>query len=186
MRLKSAEWQVAAARANRLPALRLTAGAQYGRSDLDLLFDTWLLSLAANLTAPIFDGGRRAAEVDLARAQEDEDLWVYRQAVLTGVKEVEDSLESETRQREHISGLESVMAAARKGLEEAIQRYRRGLSDYLPVLTQLIAVQDLERDLIRQQETLIRYRIGLHRALGGGWIGNTDPPEASIEDAGRS
>jgi len=183
LRLKAAEWQVAAARANRLPALRFTAGAQYGRSDLDLLFDTWLLSLAANLTAPIFDGGRRAAVVDQTVAQADEDLWVYRQAVLTGVKEVEDALESETRQREHISGLESVMAAARKGLEEAVQRYRRGLSDYLPVLTQLIAVQDLERDLIRQQETLIRYRIGLLRALGGGWIGNTDPPAASAEDS---
>ena len=186
MRLKAAEWQVAAARANRLPALRFTAGAQYGRSDLDLLFDTWLLNLAANLTAPIFDGGRRAAVVDQTVAQADEGLWVYRQAVLNGVKEVEDALVSETRQREHISGLQLVMAAARKGLEEAIQRYRRGLSDYLPVLTQLIAVQDLERDLIRQQETLIRYRIGLHRALGGGWIGNTDPPEASIEDADRS
>ena len=185
MRLKASEWQVAAARANRLPALRFTAGGQYGRSDLDLLFDTWLLSLAANLTAPIFDGGRRAAEVDQARAQADERLWFYRQAVLTGVKEVEDALESETRQREHIRGLESVMAAARKGLEEAIQRYRRGLSDYLPVLTQLIAVQDLERDLIRQQETLVRYRIGLHRALGGGWIGNTDPPKASMENGQR-
>ena len=185
MRLKAAEWQVAAARANRLPALRFTAGAQYGRSDLDLLFDTWLLSLAANLTAPIFDGGRRAAEVDRTRAQADERLWFYRQAVLTGVKEVEDALESETRQREHISGLESVMAAARKGLEEAIQRYRRGLSDYLPVLTQLIAVQDLERDLIRQQETLVRFRIGLHRALGGGWIRDTDPPEASMENGHR-
>ncbi len=185
MRLKAAEWQVAAARANRLPALRFTAGAQYGRSDLDLLFDTWLLSLAANLTAPIFDAGRRAAEVDRTRAQADERLWFYRQAVLTGVKEVEDALESETRQREHISGLESVMAAARKGLEEAIQRYRRGLSDYLPVLTQLIAVQDLERDLIRQQETLVRFRIGLHRALGGGWIRDTDPPEASMENGHR-
>jgi NodT family efflux transporter outer membrane factor (OMF) lipoprotein len=185
MRLKAAEWQVAAARANRLPALRLTAGAQYGRSDLDLLFDTWLLSLAANLTAPIFDGGRRAAEVDLTRAQADERLWSYRQTVLTGVKEVEDALENETRQREHISGLESVMAAARRGLEEAAQRYRRGLSDYLPVLTQLIAVQDLERDLIRQQEALVRYRIALHRALGGGWIGNTDPPEASMENGQR-
>jgi NodT family efflux transporter outer membrane factor (OMF) lipoprotein len=185
MRLKAAEWQVAAARANRLPALRLTAGAQYGRSDLDLLFDTWLLSLAANLTAPIFDGGRRAAEVDRTLAQADEGLWVYRQAVLTGIKEVEDALESETRQREHIRGLESVMAAARKGLEEAVRRYRRGLSDYLPVLTQLIAVQDLERDLIRQQETLIRYRIGLHRALGGGWIGITDSPVAPMENAHR-
>ena len=185
MRLKAAEWQVAAARANRLPALRFSAGAQYGRSDLDLLFDTWLLSLAANLTAPLFDGGRRAAEVDQARARADERLWFYRQTVLTGVKEVEDALESENRQREHISGLEAVVAAARRGLEEAVQRYRRGLNDYLPVLTQLIAVQDLERDLIRQQEMLIRYRIGLHRALGGGWIRNTDPPEASMENGHR-
>ncbi|WP_319407979.1 efflux transporter outer membrane subunit [uncultured Desulfosarcina sp.] len=185
LRLRAAEWQVAAARANRLPALRLTAGAQYGPSDLDLLFDTWLLSLAANLTAPIFDGGRRAAEVDRTLAQADEGLWGYRQAVLTAIKEVEDALESETRQREHIRGLESVMAAARKGLEEAIQRYRRGLSDYLPVLTQLIAVQDLERDLIRQQETLIRYRIGLHRALGGGWVGSADLPGASVKDGRR-
>ncbi|MFO7715265.1 efflux transporter outer membrane subunit [Desulfosarcina sp.] len=184
-RLKAAEWQVAAARANRLPALRFSAGAQYGTSDMDLLFDTWLLNLAANLTAPIFDGGRRAAEVDRARAQADENLWTYRQTVLTAVKEVEDALESETRQREHIHGLESVMAAARRGLEEAIQRYRRGLSDYLPVLTQLIAVQDLERDLIRQREALVRYRIGLHRALGGGWIDRADTPGASMGDQRR-
>ena len=185
MRLKAAAWQVAAARADRLPALRFTAGAQYGGSSLDLLFDTWLVSLAANLTAPIFDGGLRAAEVDRTRAQEDENLWVYREAVLTGIKEVEDALESETRQREHIKGLESVMAAARKGLEEAIGRYRRGLSDYLPVLTQLIVVQDLERDMILQQETLIRFRIGLHRALGGGWIEHTESPAASMKDKRR-
>lgn len=185
LRLQAAEWQVAEARANRLPAIQFTAGAQYGPGDLDLLFDSWLLSLAANLTAPIFDGGRRAAEVDRTRAQMDENLWVYRQAVLTAVKEVEDALTSETRQREHIQGLETVMAAARRGLEEAIQRYRRGLSDYLPVLTQLIAVQDLERDLIRQQEALMRYRIQLHRALGGGWIGDSQPQATSVENQGR-
>ena len=185
MRLTAAQWQVAAARANRLPAFRLTAAAQTGPSELDLLFDTWLLSLAANLTSPIFDGGRRAAEVDLNRAQADENLWAYRQAVLIAIKEVEDALESETRQREHISGLESVIAAARNGLEEAIGRYRRGLSDYLPVLTQLIAVQDLERDMIRQQEALVRYRIGLHRALGGGWIESLESPAASMADPER-
>lgn len=170
MRLKAADWQVAAARANRLPALRFIADGQYGGSDLDLLFETWLLRLAANLTAPIFDGGRRAAEVDRTRAQVDENLWAYRRTVLTAVKEVEDALVSETRQREHIQGLEAVQAAARKGLEEAIQRYRNGLSDYLPVLTQLLVVQDLERNLISQQERLILFRVGLHRALGGGWL----------------
>jgi multidrug efflux system outer membrane protein len=175
MRLKAAEWQVAAARANRLPAIRLTAGAQYGRSELDLLFNTWLLSLAANLTAPIFDGGRRAAEVDRTQALADENLWTYRQAVLTAIKEVEDALESETSQLEHIQRLIAVKDAAQKGLQEAIGRYRSGLSDYLPVLTQLLVVQDLERDLISQQALLILYRIGLYRALGGDWPADAGP-----------
>ena len=78
-------------------------------------------------------------------------------------------MESEARQHEHLAGLHAVREAARRGLQEAISRYRAGLSDYLPVLTQLLAVQDLERDLIGQQEQLIRYRIGLCRALGGPW-----------------
>ena len=169
MRLQSARWQVAAARANRLPAISFTAGAQYGASELDLLFDTWVVNLAANLTAPIFDGGRLAAAEAVTRARMDENLWTYRSTVLTAVKEVEDALVRESRQRAYIRGLNAVMDAARKGFEEASQRYRRGLSDYLPVLTQLIAVQDLERELIAQQEALIRYRIGLYRALGGRW-----------------
>jgi NodT family efflux transporter outer membrane factor (OMF) lipoprotein len=169
VRLQATEWQVSAARANRLPAIRLAAGAQYGRNDLDLLFDTWLLSLAANLTAPIFDGGRRAAEVDRTQAEADEHLWAYRRIVLTAIKEVEDALENETRQLEHIEGLVAVKEAAQNGLQEAIGRYRNGLSDYLPVLTQLLVVQDLERDLINQRALLVLYRVGLYRALGGGW-----------------
>lgn len=181
MRLTAADWQVATARANRLPALQFAAGAQYGRSDLDLLFDTWLLSLAANLTAPIFDGGRRAAEVDRTRAVADESLQIYRRTVLAAIKEVEDALESEIRQREHINGLQAVKEAAQKGLTEAIGRYRNGLSDYLPVLTQLLAVQDLERNLINQQAALVLFRIGLHRALGGGWLTGAGPNEVTAD-----
>lgn len=180
VRLKSAQWQVSAARANRLPALRLMADAQYGRSDLDLFFDTWVLTLAANLTAPIFDGGRRAAEVDRTRARVDENLWAYRRTVLTAVKEVEDVMVSETRQREHIKWLKAVNATAQKGLEEAIGRYRNGLSDYLPVITQLLSFQDLERNLISQQEQLVLFRIGLHRALGGRWLAEVEYPEEVV------
>ncbi|MBW2604758.1 MAG: efflux transporter outer membrane subunit [Deltaproteobacteria bacterium] len=175
MRLQAADWQVAAARANRLPAIRLTAGAQYGKGDMDVLFDNWLLSLAGNLTAPIFDGGRRAAEVDRRQAIVNENLSVYRQAVLTAVKEVEDALVSEVKQREHISALENVVLTARKALEEAGIRYRNGITDYLPVLTQLLAVQGLERNLIRQQANLLNARVSLYRSLGGTWTDSLTP-----------
>ena len=175
MRLQAADWQVAAARANRLPAIRLTAGAQYGKGDMDVLFNNWLLSLAGNLTAPIFDGGRRASEVDRRKALVDENLFAYRQAVLTAIKEVEDALVVEAKQREHISALENVVLSARKALEEAGIRYRNGLTDYLPVLTQLLAVQGLERNLIRQQATLLNARVSLYRSLGGTWTDSLTP-----------
>lgn len=169
MRLWAADWQVAAARADRLPAISLTAQARYGEADADVLFDNWLLSLAGNLTAPIFDGKRRAAEVDRSLAVVDEKLSAYRQTVLTAIKEVEDALVNETKQREHINGLEKVTATARKALKEAGNRYRKGLNDYLPVLTQLLTVQGLERELIQKHANLLGARISLYRALGGTW-----------------
>jgi NodT family efflux transporter outer membrane factor (OMF) lipoprotein len=178
LRLQAADWQIAAARANRLPSLSLTAQARYGESEFNVLFDNWLLSLAANLTAPLIDGGFRAAEVDRTRAVAEENLASYRNAVLTAVREVEDALVSETKQRKHIEALRQVNATARRALEEAGVRYRNGLNDYLPVLTQLLAVQGLERDLIRAQADLLVTRVQLHRALGGTWPENFLPPQA--------
>ncbi len=169
LQLRAADWQIAAARAARLPALSLNAGARYGQGDFDVLFSNWLLTLSANLTAPVLDGGRRAAEVDRTRALADENLATYYDTVLTAVKEVEDALISEAKQREHIEGLQKVAVVARRALEEAGVRYRNGLNDYLPVLTQLLAVQGLERDLIRRQTDLLAARVRLYRALGGTW-----------------
>jgi outer membrane protein TolC len=132
--------------------------------------DNWIIGLAANLTAPILDGNRRKAEVDRQLALADENLASYRSTVLTAIKEVEDALISETKQREHIEALEREIEAAKNALNEARERYRKGLNEYLPVLTQLLTVQNLEIDLIQKKTQLLLNRISLHRALGGTWM----------------
>ncbi len=169
LKLRAADYKVAAARADRLPAIALGARAGIGTADLDIVFDNWVLQLAAGLTAPLFDGSRRSAEVDRTRAVADENLWAYRQTVYTAVKEVEDALVTEQKQREHIQALEQQVQTARKALEQAGERYRKGLNEYLPVLTQLLSVQNLELDLMRRKTDLVINRIRLHRALGGTW-----------------
>ncbi len=182
LRLEAADWQVAEARANRLPAIRLSASARYSSNDMETLFDNWLMNLAANLTAPIFDGGRRAAEVDRTKAFADEKLWTYRQTVLTAVKEVEDALVGESKQKEHIEALERVVSVARRAFNEAVERYRKGLNDYLPVLTQLLSVQSLERNLIEKRASMLLFRVSLYRALSGTWTHDLKPdglPETS-------
>ena len=170
LRLKAVDWKVAAARADRLPSIDLTASLKLNSESIDLLLDNWIIGFASKLTAPILDGNRRKAEVDRQMALADENLASYRSTVLTAIKEVEDALISEVKQKEHIEALERETKAAKNALNEARERYRKGLNEYLPVLTQLLSVQNLEIDLIQKKTQLIRDRISLHRALGGTWM----------------
>jgi outer membrane protein TolC len=176
-RLKSAGWNVTAARADRLPSISLNARGVLSSSKMNLLLDNWILSLAANITAPIFDGNRRSALVDRNIAVVDENLAFYRKTVLEAIREVENSLVTEAKQREHITKLEKVISTARKALRQAVLRYRNGLTDYLPVLTQISAVQDLDRNLIIQRQNLAVNRVRLYRAIGGAWANEATSPE---------
>ncbi len=178
-RLAAADQDLVVARADRLPAIRLTGSAAYNSDELDRLFDNWLLNLAASLTAPLLDGGRRKAEVGVAKAAVEEHLALYHQTVLTAVQEVEESLVREKRIREHISRTEQQLLAAKAALSEARSRYMNGLNDYLPVLTQLLSVQNLEMDLVSRKEDLFGARISLHRAIGGTWTGELTQPGGS-------
>jgi NodT family efflux transporter outer membrane factor (OMF) lipoprotein len=175
-RLEVSDQSLAAAQADRLPALRLTGSAAYDSSELEDLFDNWLVNLGAALTAPVIDGGRRRAEVDISRAAVEQQLALYRQLVLTAVSEVENAMISEIKIRENIEALEKQLQAARNALAEARSRYINGLNDYLPVLTQLLSVQGLESDLIRRNEELLVARVSLYRAIGGSWVDDLAPP----------
>ncbi len=175
-RLEASDQALAAARADRLPALRLTGSGTYDSGKLEDVFDNWMVNLGAALTAPVLDGGRRRAEVDISQAEVKQQLAEYRQVVLTAVREVEDALISEAKIRENIAALENQLESAQKGLTEARSRYINGLNDYLPVLTQLLSVQDLEKNLIQRNEDLLAARIDLYRAIGGTWIDDLNPP----------
>ena len=176
-RLAAADQDLAAARADRLPALRLTGSAAYSSDELDSLFDNWLINLAAGLTAPLIDGGSRKAEVFYAESAVTEQLADYRQTVLAAVREVESALIREEKIRENIKGLENQLDAAQIALEEAGFRYTNGLIDYLPVLTQLLSVQNLELDLITRRADLLIARMDLYRSIGGTWTNELAAPD---------
>jgi NodT family efflux transporter outer membrane factor (OMF) lipoprotein len=177
--LRSADWSVAAARANRLPAVTLGGSAAYSGAQLATIFNNWMFSLAATVAGPIFDGGYLAAEVEKARGVVDENLADYKTAVLTAFKEVEDALAEEQWQTRYIEARQAQLEAARINLSEATSRYRQGLDDYLPVLTALLSVQDLEVSEVEDNTDLLLYRVALYRALGGTWTDSLTPPPGS-------
>jgi NodT family efflux transporter outer membrane factor (OMF) lipoprotein len=180
--LSSADWSVTAARANRLPSLTLAGSGQYSGAQLGTLFDNWMLSLAGAVVGPIFDGGYRKAEVDKTRAVVDERLAAYRETVYTAFKEVEDALTEEKWQKEYIAALSAQLEASRISLREAVSRYAQGLDDYLPVLSALMSVQNLEVTMAAERTNLMLYRVSLYRALGGTWTESLPDPENRTVD----
>lgn len=180
LRLASSEYAVAAARANRLPALALGGSLGYRSGDLDNLLQNWFAGFAAGILAPLLDGGRRGAEADRERAVLEERLAAYREVVLKALREVEDALVREEKQAVYLSAVSRQHRAARSALAAGLVRYRKGESEYLDVLAALGSVQGLERDFLIARRDLLLYRVGLLRALAGGWEG--EPTENSGGD----
>ncbi|MFW5838034.1 MAG: efflux transporter outer membrane subunit, partial [Desulfovibrionaceae bacterium] len=175
LRLSSADWEVSAARADRLPSLTLSAEAALSSAQFSTILTNWMTNIAGGLAAPVFDAGLRKAEVDRTRAVADEKLADYARTVVTAVKEVQDALASEHHQTRYIQRLEEQLRVARITLAEARLRYLKGLSDYLTYIAELTSVQSLERQLIRERAQLIAYRVDLYRALGGDWTRELKP-----------
>jgi NodT family efflux transporter outer membrane factor (OMF) lipoprotein len=176
-RVEAADYRVAVAVADRLPALRLRGSAGLQSTSLADFIASPLWSILASVTAPLFDGGRRAAEVERNRAVVEERLMGYGQVMLQAMVEVESALVQERRQLAYIAALQESVELSEATLREAQARYRQGLVDYLPVLAALQGLQRAELNLLLARRQLLSYRIQLCRALGGGWTQELVAPE---------
>ena len=169
IRVQAADHRMAAAIANQFPTLSLTANASTSAEALRDLFDNWLAGLAANLAAPIFDGGQRRAEVQRTKAVLGERLSDYGQVVLTGLGEVADAISQEARQVEYVQSLTKQLDLSGKAKRQILERYAKGSEDFTRYLTAILSYQNLQRTHLSARLSLLLYRIDLYQALAGGW-----------------
>ncbi|SOE48209.1 efflux transporter outer membrane subunit [Orrella dioscoreae] len=174
-RMAAANAEVGVAKAAYFPALSLTGSAGYESSSLGNLFNwsqrTFLLGplVGAALSLPIFDGGRREATIEQARARYQEEVAAYRGTVLKAFREVEDSLVSIRTLDEAIEQLRLAQEAAQSASSEAQSRFEIGDSDYLYYLDAQRTLIEQQLELVRAQGARLRASVDLIRALGGSW-----------------
>ncbi|MCS7089174.1 MAG: TolC family protein [Verrucomicrobiota bacterium] len=167
--LMAADRRLAAAVADRFPRLSLSAQALTSGNSGRVLLDQWLATLAANVMAPVLDGGVRRAEIAYRRAVVAEHLQVYRQAVLEALAEVETALVREQEFHELWKSLQRQLALADRTVEHLREGYSKGTVDYLRVLDALLTQQGLQRAELEARLNLWLQRIALCRALAGSW-----------------
>lgn len=168
-RLSAASADVQAARAAMFPQISLVAGVSAASTHRDNLFDQPLATLGAELLAPLFSGGRLAAQRDLALAQQQELVAGYRASIVAALADVEAALNAHVSiEQQQVVQQEEVLQA-REAAAIAEARYRAGAEDLLVVLDAqrtLYAAQEQQAEL---QTARLLLSVDLYRALGGGW-----------------
>lgn len=173
--MAAANARIGIARSAFFPRLTLTAAYGYDSSAIENLFQwssrTFLLGplVGTALSLPIFDGGRRQADVDLARARYEEAVANYHQTVLTAFLEVEDGLSSLRILGEQTEVQDAAVEAAARAAQLSQIQYREGSVSYLDVI-------DADRTVLQQRRAAVlldgeraRTVVDLIRAIGGGW-----------------
>ena len=168
-RVRAADRRAAAALADRFPRLALSLQASTNAERVGALFDNWLAGLAANLTAPLLDGGTRRAESARTRAAAAAALHDYGQTMLLALGDVEGALVREARLREYAVSLDRELALAAEATARTRANYLSTGTDFTRYLLTLKAYQALERKRLETGRNLLEARIGLYRALAGGW-----------------
>jgi NodT family efflux transporter outer membrane factor (OMF) lipoprotein len=129
---------------------------------------TWSLG-PLTVSLPIFDAGRRAADVVAARAAYDDAVLQLQAGVRNAVREVEDALV----QLDSTGQRRADAAVAAEGFEASLRaaeaRYRTGLGS-------LFELEDARRSALLARAALVELErdravavVALYRALGGGW-----------------
>jgi NodT family efflux transporter outer membrane factor (OMF) lipoprotein len=170
-RVAAANQQIGVARAAFYPVLSLGGSAGSQAVAIADLFSSpaRLWSVGAQLAETIFDGGKRRAQVNVTQAAYDTTVANYKETVLTGFQQVEDSLSDLRILADETAIVERAIVAAQQSLDISTTQYRGGLINYLQVITAQTSLLQNQRDSVDLHTRQLLASVSLIQALGGGW-----------------
>jgi NodT family efflux transporter outer membrane factor (OMF) lipoprotein len=170
-RMAAANEKIGIAQAAYYPTLNLAAVAGLEGSSL-LNWFNWpsrFWAVGPGMSETLFDGGRRRATTESARAGYDGSIANYRQTVLASFQQIEDNLvilrELSTESAQQHEATES----AEEALRLFQNRYAGGADTYLQVVTSQTTALANERNDIDLMRRRLEANVLLIKAVGGGW-----------------
>jgi outer membrane protein, multidrug efflux system len=125
---------------------------------------------------PLFSGGRIRANIRVQDARQEQALQQYEKQVLTALEDVENALLAHARELVRAESLRGAVAANRRALDLASDRYTSGLESFLSVLDAQRSVYAAEDQLVQSERNRAVALIAVYKALGGGWSAEAGSP----------
>jgi NodT family efflux transporter outer membrane factor (OMF) lipoprotein len=169
--LRSANANIAVARAALLPDMALTGSGGFASMALSTLFNpiSRVYDVSAGLTQPIFEGGALTGQYQYSKARYRELLADYHKAVISAFGNVEDSLIALEQTSDQLQRQQLAASSAKSAFDYAQKQFHAGTINILTLLnteSALFTAQDL---LVQVKYARLQALVGLFNALGGGW-----------------
>ncbi|MYM24184.1 efflux transporter outer membrane subunit [Duganella sp. FT135W] len=176
----AASADVGNAQAQRYPRLSLSGSvgvANFRSGGENTKTDTWTIG-PLSLSVPVFDAGRRSANVAAAGTRYDAAVISYRATVRNAVSEVEQALVNLDATAARTGDAQTALEGYRANYAAVEDRYKNGMAS-------LFELEDARRTRLAAEQTVINLQrersaawVALYRAAGGGWN-----PAAATADA---
>ncbi|WP_229202324.1 efflux transporter outer membrane subunit [Pseudoduganella aquatica] len=174
----AASFEVRGAQAQRYPRLSLSGSvgaANFHSGGENTQLDTWTLGPLA-ISVPVFDAGRRRANVDAAQARYELAVSQYRGSVRKAVAEVEQALVTLNSTGERASDAEISLQGYRTAFTAIEDRYKNGLASLLELEDARRSRLAAENNVVSLQQERSNAWVALYRAAGGGWTASAVVP----------
>lgn len=184
-RVAEANEQIGIARSAYYPSIFLGGAAGLEGTAINnwLAWPSFFWAVGAAVSETVFDGGKRDALSEAARADYDATVATYRQTTLSAFQQVEDNLaalrilESEEGQQK------AAVDSAQNALRLFTDRYIGGADTYLQVITAQTTALTNERNYVDILRRRNEATVLLVKALGGGWS-DADLPRLAENGSG--
>lgn len=162
--LRAVNADIGAARAAFFPSLTLgldsTIAAGFGNPAAAAT------SLAANLLAPIFSGGRLTGNLENVTARQKGLAAQYQKAILTAFREVEDALAALKSANERAVIARASVVESQNAYDIAKARFDAGAVDYLNLLEAQRSLYQAQDSEIATKQAQVQSFVQLRKALG--------------------
>lgn len=123
----------------------------------------------ADVSLPIFQGGKLIGNLKIAEAQTASVAFVYKQTVLNALRDAETALVAYGEDMKTTGELKKIVAGNQKLTHLNGLRYSKGLVGRLDYLNSELILNNSELSLLQSETASLLDLVVLYKTLGGGW-----------------